>query len=143
MVSREDFDADESLPYLIVRLGHQLSQAFGELMASVGLSARQFGMLGQVKKADGIGSAELARRMGITPQSAGEQVEIMVERGLLRRDPPRPGRKAGIHLTRKGRTTLGKAYALADGYNAQLTGHLGAKGLAQCKDGLEEMARRI
>lgn len=139
----EDFDADESLPYLIVRLGHQLSQAFGELMASVGLSARQFGMLGQVSKADGIGSAELARRMGITPQSAGEQVEIMVERGLLRRDPSGPGRKAGIHLTRKGRTTLGKAYALADEYDAQLTGHFGAKGLAQCIDGLQEMARRI
>jgi DNA-binding MarR family transcriptional regulator len=143
MVRREDFDADESLPYLIVRLGHQLSQAFGELMSSVGLSARQFGILSQVMKEDGIGSAELGRRIGVTPQSAGEQVETLVDRGLLKRDPPRPGRKAGIHLTRKGKTTLGKAFALADDYDAQLTGHFGSKGLAQTKAGLEEMLRRI
>jgi DNA-binding MarR family transcriptional regulator len=143
MVEREDFDADESLPYLIVRLGHQLSHSFGDLMGSVGLSARQFGMLGQVMKEDGVGSAELARRIGVTPQSAGEQVEILVERGLLKRDKPGSGRKAGIHLTAKGKKTFGKAVALADDYNAQLTGHMGSKGLARTKADLEELGRRI
>jgi DNA-binding MarR family transcriptional regulator len=143
MVKREEFDADESLPYLIVRLGHQLSQSFNDLMGSVGLSARQFGILGQVTKDDGVGSAELARRMGVTPQSAGEQVEILLERGLLKRDTPGSGRKAGIHLTAEGRTTFAKAVALADDYNAQLTDHLGARGLARCKADLEELGRRI
>ena len=143
MVGPEDFDADESLPYLIVRLGHHLSQSFGELMESVGLSARQFGILGQVMKEDGVGSAELARRIGVTPQSAGEQVEILADRGLLKRDKAGSGRKAGIHLTAKGRRTFLKAVALADAYNAQLTAHLGAKGLARCKADLEELGRRI
>jgi DNA-binding MarR family transcriptional regulator len=143
MVREEKFDADESLPYLLVRLGHQLSRSFGELMASVGLSARQFGMLGQVMKEDGVGSAELARRVGVTPQSAGEQVEIMVERGLLKRDKAGSGRKAGIHMTAKGRKTFLEAVALADAYNAKLTDHFGAKGLARCKADLEELGRRI
>ena len=143
MVEEEKFDADESLPYLVVRLGHQLSQAFGELMGSVGLSARQFGILGQVMKQDGMGSAELARRFGVTPQSAGEQVEILVGRGLLKRDKAGSGRKAGIHLTAKGRATFLNAVALADDYNAQLTAHLGSKGLARVKADLEELGRRI
>lgn len=143
MVEREEFDADESLPYLIVRLGHQLSQSFGELMGSVGLSARQFGILSHVAKEDGVGSAELARRMGVTPQSAGDQVEILVERGLLKRDKAGSGRKAGIHLTAKGKRAFGKAVALADDYNAQLTDHFGPKGLAKSKADLEELGRRI
>jgi DNA-binding MarR family transcriptional regulator len=143
MVGPEELDADESLPYLIVRLGHQLSRSFGELMASVGLSARQFGMLSQVMKEDGVGSAELARRIGVTPQSAGEQVEILVERGLLRRDKAGSGRKAGIHLTAKGKRTFLKAAALADDYNAQLTGHLGTKRVARATADLEELGRRI
>jgi DNA-binding MarR family transcriptional regulator len=143
MVTRDEFDADESLPYLIVRLGHQLSRSFGELMGSVGLSARQFGMLGQVAKEDGIGSAELARRFGVTPQSAGEQVEILVGRGLLKRDKAGSGRKAGIHLTAKGQKTFLEAVALADAYNEQLTAHFGAKGLARAKADLEELGRRI
>jgi DNA-binding MarR family transcriptional regulator len=143
MADQEKFDPDESLPYLIVRLGHQLSQSFGELMGSVGLSARQFGILGQVMKEDGVGSAQLARRFGVTPQSAGDQVEILVDRGLLKRDKPGPGRKAGIHLTAKGRKTFLEAVALADAYNAKLTGHIGAKGLARCKADLEELGRQI
>jgi DNA-binding MarR family transcriptional regulator len=143
MAERRKFDADESLPYLIVRLGHQLSQSFGELMGSVGLSARQFGIMGQVMKEDGVGSAEIARRVGVTPQSAGEQVEILVDRGLLERDKPGSGRKAGIHLTAKGTKTFLEAVALADAYNAKLTGHLGAKGLARCRADLEELGRRI
>jgi DNA-binding MarR family transcriptional regulator len=143
MHDRGEFDADESLPYLIVRLGHQLSQSFGELMGSVGLSARQFGMLSQVMKEDGIGSAELARRIGVTPQSAGEQVDILIDRGLLKRDKAGSGRKAGIHLTAKGRKTFLRAAELADAYNAKLTHHFGAKGLAGCKADLEELGRQI
>ncbi len=143
MASRDAFDADDSLPYLIVRLGHRLSHAFTELMGSVGLSARQFGMLTEVAKDDGIGSAELARRMGITPQSAGDQVEVMVERGLFRRDSPGSGRKAGIHLTRKGHSTLKKALGLAIEYDARLTGHFGRSALTQIMADLEEMGRRI
>jgi DNA-binding MarR family transcriptional regulator len=145
MVDRTDldFDFDESLPYLMVRLGHQLSQSFGELMDGVGLSARQFGILGHVMKHDGIGSAELARRFGVTPQSAGDQVEILVKRGLLNRDRPGSGRKAGIHLTAEGRATFGQAVALAAEYDAQLTGHLGAEGVARIKADLEELGRRI
>src|ERR1700761_6037777 len=143
MVIHEEFDADESLPYLIVRLGHQLSQSFGELMGSVGLSARQFGIMSQVMKEDGVGSAEIARPIGVTPQSAGDQVEILVDRGLLKRDKPGSGRKAGVHLTAKGKKTFLKAAGLADAYNTKLTGHFGAKRLAGCKADLEELGRQI
>jgi DNA-binding MarR family transcriptional regulator len=96
-----------------------------------------------VMKEDGVGSAELARRIGVTPQSAGDQVDILVELGLLKRDKPGSGRKAGIHLTAKGKKSFGKAVALADDYNAQLTGHMGSKGLARTKADLEELGRRI
>ena len=46
----------------------------------------------------------------------------MVERGMLKRDEPRLGRKAGIHLTAKGGKTLPGRWR-SPMYKAQLTGH--------------------
>jgi DNA-binding MarR family transcriptional regulator len=137
----KDFDVDDCLPYLVVRVGHVVSRGFTDLMESTGLSVRQFGILTEVEKHDGIGSAEIGRKLSVTPQSVGEQIEILVDRRLLKRDPPRPGRKAGIHLTGRGRTVLAKATALAADYDARLTEHLGPH-TAEYKAGLEEMARR-
>ncbi len=80
----------------------------------------------------------------MTPQSAGEQVEILVERG------PAETRHAALRPQsrhppdRQGQDDASaKATALAADYNAHLTGHLGADGLAEDKADLEEMARRI
>jgi DNA-binding MarR family transcriptional regulator len=143
MVEKKEFDVDQSLPYLIVRVGHVLSRGFAGQMETVGLSIRQFAILTEVKRADGIGSAELARAMGVTPQSAGEQVELMVEAGLLKRDAPRPGRKAGIHMTAKGKRKWGQALGVAAAYEEHLTGHLGEAGRARFRKGLEEMAHRV
>jgi DNA-binding MarR family transcriptional regulator len=143
MVEREKFSVEESLPYLIVRVGHVLSRGFAGQMETVGLSVRQFAILTEVHRTDGVGSAELARAMGVTPQSAGEQVELMVERGLLKRDAQCPGRKAGIHLTAKGRREFERALRVAAAYEEHLTAHLGAGGKARFAKGLEEMARRV
>ena len=143
MVEKKDFDVDESLPYLIVRVGHVLSRGFAGQMESVGLSARQFAILTEVTKVDGIGSAEMARAMGITPQSAGEQVELMVGRGLLKRDAARPGHKAGVHLTARGRKKIVQAIEIAAAYEERLIGHLGEAGRARFRKALEEMARRV
>jgi DNA-binding MarR family transcriptional regulator len=142
-MAEKDFDVDESLPYLVVRVGHVLSRAFAGQMETVGLSTRQFAILTELERVDGIGSAELARAMGITPQSAGEQLEAMVAGGLVRRDAPRPGRKAGLHLTAKGRRKLAAAIRVAAAYEAQLTEHLRKADRASLAAGLEGMARRV
>ena len=142
MVER-DFDVDKSLPYLIVRVGHVLSRGFAEQMEKVGLSARQFAILTRVGAADGIGSAELARAMGVTPQSTGEQLELMIEKGLLKRDPPRPGRKSGLHLTAKGRRRLTEGGRVAAAYEAHLTELLDDGERERFAAGLTEMARRV
>lgn len=142
MVDR-NFDVDKSLPYLIVRVGHVLSRGFAEQMDKVGLSTRQFAILTRVGAADGIGAAEMARAMGVTPQSTGEQLELMIEKGLLKRDPPRPGRKTGHHVTAKGRRKLAQAIRVAAAYEAHLTGRLDDADRERFAAALEEMARRV
>jgi DNA-binding MarR family transcriptional regulator len=125
MADERSFPLDEVLGYLIVRVAHVLEHGFTELMAEEGITVRQFGILVHAAQADGLGSAELARRLDVTPQSMGDQVETLCRRGLLQRDPdPGPGRRIGIHLTPEGRTVLGRAGALAGRYEEQTMGHL-------------------
>lgn len=143
MPERPAFALDEVLGYLIVRVGHALEHGFAELMVEEGITVRQFGILAHTAAADGLGSAELGRRLEVTPQSMGEQVETLCRRGLLRRDPsPGPGRRIAIHLTAAGREVLGRAGRLAGAYEERTMGHLSPERRARFAQELQEILRR-
>jgi DNA-binding MarR family transcriptional regulator len=78
------FDPQNVLPYAIVRVGERLFQS---LMAKEGLSVRQFGILAQFAATDAMTSAEVARRLGVAPQSVAPQIDALDEHGLLSRTP--------------------------------------------------------
>ncbi len=127
MSERASFDFGGVLGYLVVRVAAVLEHGFTELMAAEGLTVRQFGTLAQVAGEDGLTSAELARRLDVTAQSMGAQVDTLCRRGLLRRDPdPGRGRSVGLHITPAGEAVFGRAAALAYAYEQRTTGHLPA-----------------
>lgn len=143
MADERAFPLDEVLGYLIVRVAHALEHGFTELMAQEGVTVRQFGILAHAAQADGLASAELARRLDVTPQSMGDQVETLCRRGLLRRDPhPGAGRPIGIHITSDGLAVLGRAGALAARYEETTMGHLSPEQRARLGEDLREVLRR-
>ena len=143
MPDERRFELDEVLGYLLVRVAHALEHGFTELMAEEGITVRQFGILAHVRRADGLGAAELARRLEVTPQSMGDQIETLCRRGLLVRDPdPGPGRRIGIHLTPAGEAVLARAGALAGRYEEQTMGHLDPAGRARLAEDLRGVLDR-
>jgi DNA-binding MarR family transcriptional regulator len=143
MTDEDPFQLDDVLGYLIGRVAHDLQLGFTELMAGEGLTVRQFGVLNHVARSPGLASAEIARRLDVTPQSMVSHVETLCRRGILRRDPdPGPGRAIGVHLTPEGAALLARARVLARDYEDRTTGHLDAEGRRRLASELREIRRR-
>jgi DNA-binding MarR family transcriptional regulator len=139
-----DFDLENVIGYQVVRVGEAAERAFTRLMASLGLQVRQFGILVHVAQEDGLPQAALARRLGVTAQSVGPHVEVLVERGLLQRDRPAGrGHPAAVHLTDAGRALLREAAGRAREMERSTTEHLGPGGRARMLADLHGMLERL
>ena len=91
---------EEQVGYLLVRVGHALSQRWSRDLTPFGLSARQHGVLAVLAAHPGISAGALARQALITPQSMGELLVGLEERGLVRRHAPvGRGHPARLELT--------------------------------------------
>jgi DNA-binding MarR family transcriptional regulator len=94
-----------------VRAAHVLNQRFEDCLRIVDLTPTQFGVLATLSSEPEIGSGQLARRILVTPQSAGEVVSSLEAKGHVVRDRSGgPGRKIAIRLTPRGHTTLEQAW---------------------------------
>ncbi len=96
---------DDSYPlWTLVQAAHVVARGFTEVFAEVGLTPTQFGVLAHLADDEGLSQAELARRVLVRPQSLGELVGVLVDRGLVRRDGPGGrGRRSGLVITDAGR----------------------------------------
>ena len=136
------FTLDEALGYLIVRVAADMEHAFTELMATVGLTVRQFGIL-TLLAGGPLTAAEIARRLNVTAQSVGPQIDTLVRRGLVARGPgPGRGRAIDVTLTDEGRQAFRAAGALARQEQARTTGHLTHEEQRDLIDRLREIQRR-
>lgn len=115
---------DEDFPlWELIQTSHVVARGFHRVFAEAGLSATQFGVLAELDDRESTGApapsqAELARVVMLRPQSVGELVGSMLERGLVRRDGPAGrGRRTGLELTDVGRDAVHRAYPLVRAYN--------------------------
>lgn len=103
----------------LIQTSWVVARGFTEVFAEVGLSPSQFGALAFLAELDGLTQAELARRLMVRPQSVGELIGSLLDRGLVSRDGPSGrGRRAGITLTDRGRQTLQQAWPGVRAFNA-------------------------
>ena len=85
------------------------------------LSLSQASLLFNLFEDDGLSSAEIARREGVTAQTMNQVVAGAVERGLIERRPHSShGRIITLHLTRAGRRAMAQALHLAEGLEAHM-----------------------
>lgn len=85
------------------------------------LSLSQASLLFNLYQEDGLSSAEIARREGVTAQTMNQVVAGVVERGLVERRPHSShGRILTLHITRAGRRAMAQALYLGEGVEARM-----------------------
>ncbi|MFJ6798952.1 MarR family winged helix-turn-helix transcriptional regulator [Streptomyces sp. NPDC091268] len=79
------------------------------------------GMAFQALKGPGATASELAERLGVTKQAAGQIVDDLEKRGYVRREPhPEGGRRKLVVLTRAATDHLAAAGRVLHGLEAEL-----------------------
>lgn len=106
---------DAITAWTLVQASHAVGRALYELFGEQQLTPVQFGVLAQLAVTPDLNGSELARRVLIRPQSMGEVISTLVDRGhLVRRNRGGRGRPVSLQLTEQGRTTLDRAGAALD-----------------------------
>ncbi|WP_234443161.1 MarR family winged helix-turn-helix transcriptional regulator [Streptomyces cellulosae] len=104
--------------FLLAALGRHIRDDIEKSLRPTGYTLRHLSALGHLKREPGISYSELARRAGVTAQSAQATVRQLEQRGAVeRRSFPGRGHTAELHITDKGHDLLeaGKrAYASSD-----------------------------
>lgn len=92
----------------------------------LGMAGAHYSLLMSVDAAPGLTGAELARRLGVTPQAVASLVARLEGRGELERRPhPRHRNVQELYLTDAGRDILRSADAEIAEIEKRITGHLG------------------
>ncbi|GGL01399.1 DNA-binding MarR family transcriptional regulator [Curtobacterium luteum] len=119
--TRDDVDAIAA--WTVIRAARTLARRLGEVLAPLGLSPVEFGALVQLAAGERLTQAELARAVGIRPQSVTTLVAALADRGLLDRGPERGrGRPSRITLTSTGRALLAEAFPVVLASNSWFAG---------------------
>lgn len=102
------------------------------------------GMAFQVLARSAVTGTELAERLGVTKQAAGQLVDDLERRGYLRREPhPDGGRRKLIVLTPRARQHLAAAGAVLHGLEGELAAGLGDPQLAGLRTELARLIREL
>ncbi|MEH1013518.1 MarR family transcriptional regulator [Micromonospora sp. CPCC 206060] len=136
--------ADAELTFLL-GMGFQLVLGeFVERVAAAGYADLRpvHGMVFQVLKGCGATSSELAERLGVTKQAAGQIVDDLERRGYVRREPhPDGGRRRLVLLTDAAVRHLAVAGQVLHGLESELADRLGAADLARLREVLARLIR--
>ena len=88
-------------------LSHALKQWSETLHAELGMTAVMRGLLELILRGGGATVPDMARARGVSRQHVQQQVDALLERGMLeRRDNPAHKRSSMIALTDKGRALI-------------------------------------
>ncbi|WP_300013045.1 MarR family winged helix-turn-helix transcriptional regulator [Pseudonocardia sp.] len=136
---------EETFPaWTLVQAAHVVARGFTAVFAEVGLTPSQFGVLAYLADDDGLTQAELARRVLVRPQSLGELVGPLLERGLVRRDGPGGrGRRSAIVITDEGRAVMAAALPGVRAFNAPGSLGLTAEQLRELDELLHIVLRTV
>lgn len=130
--------------YALVRVAHLLSQKMDRQLADLELSANGYGVLYQLQSDPDVSSAELARRIVLTPQSVGPLLAKMARDGLVEREQPGGSGTAIItRLTAEGQRRLAAATALVQGLDDELVAPLGPAARSALDEQLWHMLRAL
>jgi DNA-binding MarR family transcriptional regulator len=118
------------------RAARQVTQLYDRSLEQAGLTANQFGLLGQLYGASAAGRpalsiGALAERVGTDPTTLNRGLKPLEAQGLVATaTDPDDRRVRTLSITRKGRTTFEQAVPLWRAARAELQGAIGAETMA-------------
>ena len=100
--------------FLLSWVGRRTASGFAAALQPLGLRPPQFGILNLIEAHPGMTQQELVTGSLIDPSSMVAVIDELEELGLAeRRKHPDDRRKHAVHLTAKGKRTLGRAMKVA------------------------------
>ena len=130
--------------YPLALVAHLLGQRMDRGLSALGVTATGFGVLFQLQHNPEVSSAELARRVLVTPQSAGPLLARLERDGLVVRDQiGGPGTPIISRITERGRQRLAEAMALVQEIDDDLSAGLAPAERAALVQQLWEMLGRL
>lgn len=111
-------DIDSIAAWTVIRAARELARMLEVELGPLGLSPVEFGVLAQLAASEGLSQADLARAVGVRPQSMTPLVAGLTTRALIARGAEGGrGRHSRIGLTTKGRTLLTEAWPVVTASN--------------------------
>ncbi|MEU7489632.1 MarR family transcriptional regulator [Streptomyces sp. NPDC042319] len=102
------------------------------------------GMVFQILRGDGATGTELAQRLGVTKQAAGQLVDDLEKRGYVRREPhPEGGRRKLVVLTEAAHAHLTVAGRVLHDLEAELARRTGTGDLSTLRTELTRLVRAM
>jgi DNA-binding MarR family transcriptional regulator len=144
-VRDDDPLAEAELTYLLGMTFQLLLGEFTGRLAEAGYGELRpvHGLAFQALRPAGATGSELAQRLGVTKQAAGQLVDELERRGYVRREPhPAGGRRKLVVLTEAAHRHLAVAGGVLHGLEAELARRLGG-GKAELDPLRGELARVI
>ena len=110
-----------SVGFLISQLGFFSARGFAKELKPVGIEPREFLLLRFVAVTEGQSQHALGEMLGVPASRMVALVDHLEERGLVERRLDQEDRRIrALHLTKKGRQTLGRAIEVAIAYETRL-----------------------
>lgn len=118
-LSAPHHDVDGVLAWTVIRAARALSRRLAVELAPLGLTPVEFGVLVQLGAAGELSQADLARAVGVRPQSMTTLARGLTTRGLVERGAaPGRGRASRMRLTDQGEALLASAHPVVRASNA-------------------------
>jgi DNA-binding MarR family transcriptional regulator len=93
--------------HVLARAGAAMNAVFARELATVGLRPHTFLVLAHLARDSMLTSAELARRLAVTPQSMSTLLHGLLDAGWVDRTPDaRRGQRVDVRITDRGRAAL-------------------------------------
>jgi DNA-binding MarR family transcriptional regulator len=110
-----------SVGFTISTIGYAVSRRFHAALAPLGLEPREFALLRAVGACEGQSQQAIGERLQIPASRMVAFVDALEAHGLIeRRHNPDDRRTRALHLTAEGRELLGRAFAVATGFEQHL-----------------------
>ena len=118
------------LVYLLARIFYAMRQRSEDALRPHNLTPMQFTILSSLKRWDGMSSAELSRRFGVTPQTMGEMIGNLERRALIARvQDPSNRRALRLSLTEAGEQLFATSEAEMQAVEAGMFEEMSARDL--------------
>jgi DNA-binding MarR family transcriptional regulator len=133
-----------SVGFTISTIGYAVSRRFHKALAPLELEPREFALLRAVGASEGQSQQAIGERLQIPASRMVAFVDALEARGLIeRRHNPDDRRTRALHLTAGGHELLGRAFAVASGFEQSMCAELSDAEREQLLDLLGRVAAQL